>query len=445
MRRAQTFAALVLGGFGAFCLAVLTLAVVRRSDTLFYYIAPIVGLMLVGFALRARAEIRINLSVGIVAVGLTLYGAELVLLFTQQSPTRPEFEQRRIDAARARGQSYDLRSQLEVVMDLEEQGVHAVARVHPSEFVSSNGLRSGRENIFPVSGIARTVTVTCNESGEWTLFESDEHGFRNPLGQYGRDSIDIVLVGDSYAFGACVPQGEGVASALRQTGRSVLNLAYGGNGPLLKLAALKEYGEPFAPQAVLWLYHEGTDLWDLRRERRSSLLLNYLDPDYTQRLSEKQPLIDSLLIAYHSMRREKAEARLRRRGRCGVTLCRLRELPERAAPQPPAADLPVDFLEDVLVSARDRVRRWDGELFFVYLPGWGRYSSAVAHPAFDSRPQILERVRESGIPIIDFTGVLDSHPDPLSVFPFRERGHYTAQGYKLLAGQIASRLDGLAH
>jgi len=443
MKPARTFAGIVLGGVSALCLGVLLLAIVRGSHT-FYYVAPIVGLVLAGLAQKTREETRVNIAVSIVAVGLALYAVELVLFFVQQSPdgTRFEYVERRIDAARARNVPYDLRSQLEVVEDLQERGVDAVARVHPAAFVPSNGLRAVDESILPVSGISRTVTVTCNESGAWTLFESDEHGFRNPLGQYDRDSIDVVLVGDSYAFGACVPQGDGVGSALRRTGRSVLNLGYGGNGPLLELAALKELGERFSPQAVLWLYFEGNDLLDLRRERRSSLLLNYLDPDFTQRLSEKQALIDSLLYAHHDKRRAQAQARSRGRWRCVLILCGIRKLPVRSTMAAPSEkDLPVGLLGEVLATARDRARSWGGELFFVYLPIWHRYSRTVDQDALSRRRDVLEMIGGQGIPVIDFTDVLRSHPDPLSLFPFRERGHYTEEGYALLADQIAVRLN----
>lgn len=411
---------------------------------MFYYVVPIVGLALMGLALMTREETRVNLAISVVAVGLALYAVELVLFVVHKPPddTRFEYVERRIEAAKALDVPYDLRSQLEIVVDLEEQGVQAVARVHPAAFVPSNGILAGNERVLPVSGISRTVTVTCNESGEWTVFDSDEHGFRNPQGQYDRDSIDVVIVGDSYAFGACVPQGKGVGSALRRTGRSVLNLGYGGNGPLLELAALKEYGEQFAPPAVLWLYFEGNDLLDLRRERRSSLLLNYLDSGFSQRLFEKQDLIDSLLYAFHDKRRARAQARVRARWRCVAVLCGLRNLLVRApVAELHEGDVPLDLFGEVLARAEDRVTSWGGELFFVYIPVWHRYSRTIDQDSFRDRRDVLEMLEESGIPVIDFTDVVGSHPDPLSLFPFRERGHYTEEGYALLADQIAAQLD----
>lgn len=43
-------------------------------------------------------------------------------------------------------------------------------------------LTSQYEEFLPVAGMATTTTVFCNESGEYVVYESDEHGFHNPRG-----------------------------------------------------------------------------------------------------------------------------------------------------------------------------------------------------------------------------------------------------------------------
>ena len=46
------------------------------------------------------------------------------------------------------------------------------------------------------------------------------------------------------------------------------------------------------------------------------------------------------------------------------------------------------------------------------------------------------------IPIIDIHNeVFKTHPDPLSLFPFRIPGHYNAEGYRLVAEAIGKQLD----
>ena len=82
---------------------------------------------------------------------------------------------------------------------------------------------------------------------------------------------------------------------------------------------------------------------------------------------------------------------------------------------------------------------WDGKVYFVYLPSRARYSTGDEHKHYDF---VMQTVTELNIPIIDIhREVFDPHPDPLSLFPFRKRGHYTAKGYRLVAEVIGKRLE----
>ena len=77
-------------------------------------------------------------------------------------------------------------------------------------------------------------------------------------------------------------------------------------------------------------------------------------------------------------------------------------------------------------------------MYFIYLPDWYSYSSDTEHP---NRNFVLKTVKELNIPIIDMhTEVFEPHPDPLSLFPFRKRNHYNADGYKLIGEAINKRL-----
>ena len=51
--------------------------------------------------------------------------------------------------------------------------------------------------------------------------------------------------------------------------------------------------------------------------------------------------------------------------------------------------------------------------------------------------QSIEYMKDLGIPLIDIhEKAFKSHDDPLSLFPFRENGHYNKYGYKLVAETI---------
>ena len=99
----------------------------------------------------------------------------------------------------------------------------------------------------------------CNESGEWITFRSDEHGFNNPEGIWQSRDISIAAVGDSFAFGACVPADKNfVANPEELSGYP--EPRDNGAGPLVELAAVKEYLPSLRPKVTLWFYLELNDL-----------------------------------------------------------------------------------------------------------------------------------------------------------------------------------------
>ena len=445
MSRADKFVFVVLGGTAVLCVAVLVTAVFRGTHGLVFYGAPILGLLLLAYARRLQPENRINLALTIVALSVAVYGAEAAMFFTEQGHYKQtfRFQDDRMREARRQGVAYDRRNQLEVVEGLIEEGVPAVAGLHPTLFTATDGLGKGEERVFPLSGVSNTVTVTCNESGDWIVVESDEHGFRNPPGRFIEGQVDVAVIGDSYAYGSCVHDGEGVAELLRRPGRRLLNVAYSGDGPLMELATLKEYAEPFTPKVVLWFYYEGNDLLDLRSERQSASLLAYLDPDYSQGLMGRRPELDRLLSEYHDSVRAAARSATARRKRCVLLLCGVRSLRLRTGPDAaPVTDLPVTLLGDVLAKAQDRITGWGGTFYVVYVPSWFRYRDGAEPDAnFSSRKDVLDALHSSRIEVIDFEEVVSAHPDPLSLFPFRSRGHFTSEGYAMMAEHIERRLE----
>ena len=85
---------------------------------------------------------------------------------------------------------------------------------------------------------------------------------------------------------------------LRQLDFNAISIGKASNGPLIELAALKEYAEPLKPKIVLWLYYVN-DFEDLNIEMQSSILRKYLnEDDYSQNLIFRQEEIDAVLIKY---------------------------------------------------------------------------------------------------------------------------------------------------
>jgi len=77
-------------------------------------------------------------------------------------------------------------------------------------------------------------------------------------------------------------------------------------------------------------------------------------------------------------------------------------------------------------------------MYFVYLPSFNLNITGIEDI---NRLFILDTVRELEIPIIDIhKEVFVPHSDPLSLYPSRKNGHWTAEGYKLVAESIIKRL-----
>ena len=240
--KSVTFANIVLGGMVTVFILAIGYLFYKSNATqiplnIKLLISLVAGLLFFIFTLLMRNSWKINVAVSILSVLLALYGVEFVL-----------FAQHEIHLRRS---NIDTRNKLEVLEDLRAEGIDAWPQVLAWLFVKSNGIPSDNNRIFPLGGISDKTIVYCNESGQYKIFESDEHGFNNPKGQYRKGNIQAALVGDSFTIGSCVKSGEDIAGRLRNKGISALNLGNGGNGPLIELALLKEYVEVVEPEIVL--------------------------------------------------------------------------------------------------------------------------------------------------------------------------------------------------
>ena len=96
-----------------------------------------------------------------------------------------------------------------------------------------------------MSGISNSKTIYDNENGYYSIYQSDRYGFNNPDNEWNNKEIEFLLVGDSFTHGSSVNRPFDIASQLRKlSNKSVLNLGYDNNGPLIKYATLREYLEP---------------------------------------------------------------------------------------------------------------------------------------------------------------------------------------------------------
>jgi hypothetical protein len=368
---------------------------------------------------KFMGEIQSNIVTVAISLVIGVYTIEGVASLFQGKRIVSE----RIAAASKLGIEFDERTTLEITKDLIAEGVDAVPY--------GSNLRLGKtvaikpELLMPLGGVSNKTTVITNESGQYAIYKSDRHGFNNPDDQWDLPKIEWLLTGDSFTEGASVQPGEEIAGQIRSITKSpVINIGISGNGPLLELAALKEYGPSLHPKKVLWIYFEGNDFIDLEGEKKYPKLMQYLQDDFSQNLINRQKEIDHILSKHI-----KTMKALHKTGwmRLYATRKLIKFEEESFVP-----DLYVDpLLTKILTKAKDRTEAWGGKLYFVYLPDFSRYNETVDdHDLHMKKSETIELVRDLNIPVIDIhQEVFADHPDPLDLFPLRLYGHYNAKGY----------------
>jgi len=315
--------------------------------------------------------------------------------------------------------SFDFRTQKAVVEDLrkENNNKNIYQAILPNFFFKEPKFFT---ELLPLSGISNATTVLCNESGEYSIYQSDRYGFNNPDINYDNNTKEI---------------------------------SYGGNGPLLELATLIEYIHVLKPKIVIWFYAEN-DLPNLVIEKKSKFLMQYLRKNnFTQNLSQRQNEIDLLwkkilnqnldVVDYLQVTKKKTFLRNF-----------LRKI-ERAFLLKPMRDFLKFYYEkeliqhyetvhkdhlhlysEILTKVKEISNNHNSSLYFVYLPF---LSSVVENTR--TKKEIINIVNQLGIQIIDFHEYLKNENKPESFFPLGKHGHYNDRGYKELSNLISSHLN----
>lgn len=417
---------------------------------LLYVGAPAAAGIVLFLCLRLQPLRKLKFVLSLASSVFAIYGAEYFLarIATHLDSLTAE----RVERARTLGVRFDSRSRIEVIEEFEKRKVAAVPAVTPFLLLNrapGGELRSAvghqETELLPLGGISQRPTVFCNELGEYVVYKSDEHGFNNPLSIWSSDRLDVAIVGDSNAHGACVEPERSFVGLIRNQITKTLTLGGNGNGPLLMLASLREYLPRLSPKYVLWFHCEGNDLGDLIREKNSPLLIRYLRTEFTQGLRGRQDAIDRVLQDFVDRERRAVKGGLslsetlkltRLRQSMGLVYGSARNAPAPIQPNPGDFDL----FREILLRADRTASSWKGKLMFVYLPAWDRYNSHDAQSTKD-REKVLNIVRQLQIPIIDIHEAFQNSKDPLAFFPFRYNGHYNHAGQELVANRVLESIN----
>ena len=334
--------------------------------------------------------------------------------------------------------NFDLRTTIEVVSDMRKEG----KEVYPAATLN---FWMG-ESLVSLGGISNVDIVNCNELGQYAVYRSDRYGFNNYDYVYDKE-IDAVLIGDSFAQGACVKQNESIMGNLNRMGLATISLGTRGNGPLREYASYKEYVNELEPEYVLWLYFEGNDLYgDLQVEKNFELLRKYLDDDnFSQNLSSNQDKIDNYIKKHlDDLQTLRSHRLTMRRLNSAVKLTDIRTVISNSVVSPILLRLfknmdqeTKDLFEQIILKANSAARQKGERFIFVYLPTYFRYTNSEHKNILDfSKERIISFLKENNIEYLDFDEVISGYKDPLEFFPYREYGHYNPFGYQVLSSEI---------
>ena len=157
-----------------------------------------------------------------------------------------------------------------------------------------------------------SLIVYCKEASGLTEFQTNKLGFRSVINQNLDKPLDLILIGDSYAEGACVNAPYDIASNLGKDS-NLLNLGRGGSGPLFQYGLSKELFRLIDLKEItlkdgfdfVWIIFTGNDLKNLAEERQTKLS-SYLNDDkyqqdYFHNLIRNRELTSEMKSFHNSM------------------------------------------------------------------------------------------------------------------------------------------------
>jgi len=316
------------------------------------------------------------------------------------------------------------------------------------------------ELVVPLGGVPLVQTAAwLDPAQEPEIFFTDRYGFRNNDSVWDSQKIRLAAVGDSYVFGAESTTENSFVGRIRMLEPSIINLGRGGNGPLAELATIKEYLTDLEPDLVLWFYYKNDLEQDIFGELHHPTMSRYLETGFSQNLASRgEMLATSMREDYlHRISLSAAVApdgatdqlwfeKLRFTSGANplnqinfIILQRTRTFLGLLKGGGDWPDPPQKEMTNILGHAKGLVGQWGGDLVFIYLPSWteviGRDKSK-----FGFRNAALEAARLSGIPVVDLLEDFKFHPDPKSLWPSRQPGHYGPIGNAFVAEKVLGSL-----
>lgn len=404
-----------------------------------YFLGALIVQIIFGiFLLLVNNEKKKNFILFFFSLFFSIFIIEISLNYILKRNISSEnyLNQIRLDYFANKGQKVDRRNIYQLYLDLLEENKIVVPSVQPQNF----------ENFYTFGGVSETLTISCNESGYYPLYISDNFGFNNP-NNLKMGNIEIALVGDSFTWGACVDREKTIAGQIRSKSNfKIINYGVPDSGPLIQLGILNEYVKFDQPKTVFYLYYEGNDLSNLRKEKKNDKLVKYLEKNFSQNLRLKQKEIDKKLlqeIQKRIMDKEKKNYVEKNISKADLIKnnIKFKNIRNLLGIDNFDSFKPIDpFYEKILIKFKEDVKSWGGNLYFVYLPSAKHYNLFYNNRKLKYK-EIISLVKKLDIPIIDMhKEIFLKTNKPMELFPGEVYGHYNEQGYSLVAEELLKKI-----
>ncbi|MCA9842256.1 MAG: hypothetical protein KC475_09055 [Cyanobacteria bacterium HKST-UBA03] len=320
--------------------------------------------------------------------------------------------------------------------------------------------------LFPLSGVPDADTLLCNEGGPWVSYRADRYGFRNPDEVWDKAKLDVAIIGDSFVHGVCAKDESSFVDQVRAQFPATLGLGILGNGPLIELATLKEFGLPKQPTHTIWVFYEGNDLFRQLDDKAGDLdfewgkagkLQAYLQPSGYRQYFDRQrarfkTAVEQLAVNnrtrhLNSHPNVPVLTPLWYFGLDQWQLAHVQSLLNPIyfmlgfnhlhTPSPASAQQTLNRFDQVLASAEAGLKQHHSHAVMVYLPEKTRFALNTPNPMHDYALQLAEA---HGFDTIDLVPRFTETGNPLGLYT--RQGHHLSQaGNDLVARTLITYLQ----
>ncbi len=294
-----------------------------------------------------------------------------------------------------------------------------------------------------LSGFPAQQVILCAQPSSVVSYRADRYGFNNPDSVYDSGRIDVMLLGDSFVEGFCLPPGVDLVSQLRQKAVSAVGFGIRGSGPLTELAMLGRFGPMLRPRHVLIVFFEGNDWRNLEGELLISWLRSALDEyaDFGTPQSAGAAMLRARAAIGELNRQPITVADLLARTEVLRNFFALQQTFARLGLNFPGATQDIPEFRHVLRRSKSIVQSWGGSLQLVYVPRVDRYLGAFsARSAFEPLRSLVARGAASeAVPLIDLSTAFEVRPRPQELYG--ADGHFSDSGAVFAAEIIARHIQ----